>query len=176
MNRIEFFVPGLCQTAGSKRAFPIARKGPNGQRVFTGRNIVVDANPRSKDWRARVAHEAELAMDLPVNRRGLIEGAVEVSFRFQMPRIGAHFNSAGLLKSGAPLRPTVRPDALKLARAIEDAITGVVWKDDSQIVLEHLEKVYSEKPGCLVTITEIENAAPAERKPEAMELKLEGAV
>jgi Holliday junction resolvase RusA-like endonuclease len=37
-----------------------------------------------------------------------------------------------------------RPDVLKLARAAEDALTGIVWRDDSQIVHETLAKVYGE--------------------------------
>jgi Holliday junction resolvase RusA-like endonuclease len=36
--------------------------------------------------------------------------------------------------------PTSRPDLLKHIRALEDALTGVVWRDDSQIIEQHLEK------------------------------------
>ena len=33
------------------------------------------------------------------------------------------------------------PDVLKLARGVEDALTGIVWRDDAQIVNESLNKV-----------------------------------
>lgn len=159
---LSFFVAGQPQTAGSKRAFPISRKGPNGQKVFTGRNIIVDANPKAKDWKAQVAHEGELAMNLPADRQGLFDGALEVRFTFQMPRIRSHFNSKGFLKPKAPIRPITRPDALKLARAAEDALSGVIWNDDSQIVIERLEKRYSDKPGLLVEVWRLENCQATE--------------
>lgn len=164
---LSFFVPGIPQTAGSKRAFPISRKGDNGQRVFTGRHIIVDANPKAKDWKAQVAHEGELAMNLPADRQGLLDGALEVRFTFHMPRIGAHFNSKGFLKPKAPIRPITRPDALKLARAAEDALSGVVWNDDSQIVIERLEKRYSESPGLLVEVYRLENCQATEPEPDS---------
>lgn len=143
---IYFFVPGIPQTAGSKRAFPVKKNG-----VFTGKNIVVDANPRAKDWKARVAHAAEIAMA----GRPPIVGPLEVSFTFTMPRIGAHFRSNGQLKENAPRYSIVRPDVLKLSRAVEDACIGICWRDDSQIAKEHLEKPYGDNPGVKVEIRPI---------------------
>jgi hypothetical protein len=46
----------------------------------------------------------------------------------------------------------MRPDVLKLARAIEDAITGVIWVDDSQIIDEHLYKRWGDPARVEVTI------------------------
>ena len=49
---IQFTVPGIAQTAGSKRAFPFRRKdGRLGVAVS-------DDNRRSKDWKAAVAWSA----------------------------------------------------------------------------------------------------------------------
>jgi hypothetical protein len=36
---------------------------------------------------------------------------------------------------------------LKLARAAEDALTGVLWLDDSQIVDERISKAYGDDVG-----------------------------
>jgi Holliday junction resolvase RusA-like endonuclease len=152
-------VLGLPQPAGSKRGFAIPRKGQpivkNGK--FNGRVIISDANPKSSDWKETVKFAAVRAMvelDRPFTSP-LIEGPLEVSMIFRMPRIKQHFRSNGLLKESAPARPTVRPDTLKLARGTEDALTGIVWRDDSQIVIERLEKVYSDKPGATITITKL---------------------
>lgn len=38
------------------------------------------------------------------------------------------------------------PDVLKLARGVEDALTGIVWRDDAQIVNESLSKVVVAPP------------------------------
>lgn len=140
---VAFFVPGLPQTAGSKRGFPIKKGG-----VFTGRVVVVDNNPKAKYWKAKVAQYAEAA----VNDSPLLTGPVKVHFEFRMPRLKGHYRSNGELKANAPGRPIVRPDALKLARAVEDSLTGIVWRDDSQIVIEVLEKCYAEMPGVLINV------------------------
>jgi Holliday junction resolvase RusA-like endonuclease len=57
-----------------------------------------------------------------------------------------------LLKGSAPEWPVARPDALKLARAAEDALTGIVWADDAQIVVERLGKVFGPREGCRVRV------------------------
>lgn len=169
MNPITFFVAGIPMTAGSKRAFPLKKGG-----TFTGRYIMVDANPKAKDWKVTVAHAGEAAMagvPTPFDHP-LLEGPIGVSFTFHMPRIGSHYRANGELKPNAPMRPIVRPDVLKLSRAVEDALTGIMWRDDSQIVIEMLEKVYAEKPGCLITITPLYQPAPQAKPERTTELAL----
>jgi Holliday junction resolvase RusA-like endonuclease len=51
----------------------------------------------------------------------------------------------------AGLLPTVRPDADKLLRAILDALTGVGYADDSQVVQAAIMKAYG--PWERVTVT-----------------------
>lgn len=140
MQTIRFTVFGEAKTAGSKRAFPIFRgSGPN--RTFV-RSIVTDDNPKSRDWKNAVSSAAG-----EVYRAELLKGALEVTFRFYTPRPVGHFGSgknARAVKSSAPARPATRPDVLKLSRAVEDALTGVIWRDDAQVVTEHLEKHFGE--------------------------------
>ena len=50
--------------------------------------------------------------------------------------------------------PTVKPDCNNFSKAL-DALNGVVWLDDKQIVREFVEKVYSEQPGLHVTVETI---------------------
>jgi len=76
----------------------------------------------------------------------LLGGALEVSVIFTVPRPKGHFGARGL-KPSAPAYPTVRPDVTKLLRAVEDACTGIVWRDDAQIVAQHAIKRYGE-PAC----------------------------
>jgi Holliday junction resolvase RusA-like endonuclease len=42
------------------------------------------------------------------------------------------------------MHPTVKPDLTKLLRAVEDALTGVVWRDDSQIIHQVVNKEYAD--------------------------------
>ncbi len=148
---ISFFVTGKPQPSGSKRAF-VLRKGG----AYTGRAIVTDANPKARDWKIDVQHAArEAYRDRP------LDGPVRLTLTFFLDRPKGHYGSganAFTVKPSAPKRPQAKPDVLKLARGTEDALTGILYVDDSQIVIERLEKAYSGKegPGCLIEIQEEE--------------------
>lgn len=126
---LTFTVPGIAQTAGSKRAFPFRKAMGLGVRV-------TDDNPKSRDWKTLVAVTARQHY---VGE--LLTGPVRLTLRFVFPRPKGHFGARGL-KPSAPVHHTVKPDALKLTRAVEDALTGVVWRDDAQIVVERIYKEY----------------------------------
>jgi crossover junction endodeoxyribonuclease RusA len=48
-----------------------------------------------------------------------------------------------------------RRDIDNLAKLVLDAMTGVVWVDDAQIVRQSQAKVYGERPGAMVTVWEL---------------------
>lgn len=123
---LTFTVHGTPQPAGSKRAF-----------FRGGRAVVVDANKKTRPWKDQVAQIAGEAM----TGRPLMRGPLWVILRFYVRRPKGHFGKKGLLSS-APAHPTTRPDVLKLARGVEDALSGVCYVDDSQIVAEELWKEY----------------------------------
>ena len=50
--------------------------------------------------------------------------------------------------------PTVKPDWDNIAK-ITDAMTGIVWKDDKQIVFGSVAKQYAAVPGLYVIVKEI---------------------
>lgn len=147
MTQIEITVLGLPQPAGSKRAFPIRRK--NGLMGVS----VTDANPKSGEWKHAVSVEARRAFSGP-----LLTGALAVTIVFFRPRPRGHFGSgknATALRKTAPAYPTVKPDALKLARAVEDSLTGIVYCDDSQTIDLHVRKFYGEPARAEITVREI---------------------
>ena len=43
------------------------------------------------------------------------------------------------------IRPTKKPDTDNIAK-VKDALNGIAWKDDSQVVTEHVYKFYSDRP------------------------------
>jgi Holliday junction resolvase RusA-like endonuclease len=78
-----------------------------------------------------------------------------------MPRIGSHYGSgknAEKLKPTAPKFHTVKPDATKLLRSTEDALTGILWRDDAQIARQTVEKSYGERAGAWITVEQLELA------------------
>ena len=51
--------------------------------------------------------------------------------------------------------PTVKPDVDNYVKAILDALNGVAFKDDSQIVVLYARKIYSDNPRTEIEITEM---------------------
>lgn len=141
---LSFFVAGIPAPGGSKRAFAIKKGG-----VYTGRTVIFDdAGQRNKDWRQACVVMADSARPSEPFR-----GPVRVDFAFTMPRLKAHFKASGMLKDGAPKWHTVKPDRTKLTRSTEDALKGVIWADDAQIVDGSTTKTYGDRPGCQITVT-----------------------
>ncbi len=131
---VVFTVYGQPQPAGSKRGFYNKK---------TARIIITDDAKRSRPWKALVSDAAAQAM----NGAGLLDGPLMLGLEFYMPRPKGHYRTgrhAGTVRDSAPPIPTVKPDLLKLARAVEDALTGLVYRDDSQIAREVLDKFYGE--------------------------------
>jgi Holliday junction resolvase RusA-like endonuclease len=128
---LSFFVAGHPETAGSKTAVPIVK---DGERVATR---VVESGDRAKKatWRSEIQASAREAMEAA--GWSLTTEPVQLVFTFYRVRPKGHYGSGKNereLKASSPAYPTTKPDALKLARAAEDALTGVVWADDAQVV------------------------------------------
>ena len=137
-------IEGVAQPAGSKQAFvPTNKKTGQPYRDAHGRIIVnvVDDNPKSNGWKKHVATMAQRAWGC----KPLLNGPLFVQIIFYRERIDGHFGSGRnsvQIKQSADAFPQTRPDVLKLARGVEDALTNVIWGDDSRIVDEVLSKRY----------------------------------
>ena len=69
---------------------------------------------------------------------------------FYLPRPKSHFTKRGVRLS-APWWPVTKPDLDKLTRALLDALTDAgIWRDDSQAVELHAEKIYHDQAGHLL--------------------------
>jgi Holliday junction resolvase RusA-like endonuclease len=140
--KIEFTVFAEAVPQGSKRAFV------RGNRAY----VVNVKDKQLKDWRQQVAQEA-----LSVLPEGfeLMLGPAYLEVLFIRPRPASHFGTgrnAGTVKASAPSFPTTRPDTLKLARSVEDALTGIVWRDDSQVVEHRMRKIWGDRHEVVVCI------------------------
>lgn len=143
---IAFTVYGRPRPQGSKSAF-----------VVKGRAVMREASEHVKDWRQQIASVAIETMD----GKAPLTQAVKlvVVYHFQRPK--SHYGTgknANQVKASAPLEHTQKPDLSKLVRALEDALTGIVFKDDSQVASLNCGKQWS-----LRDFTEVEVYA----KPEA---------
>lgn len=145
---LSFFVPGICQPAGSKR---IGRHGD--------RPIVLDANPKASDWKQRVAlAAAEEKRKAGIER--LLTGALKLQVWVFRSRPKGHLNAKGEVRPSAPKYPTGKPDLTKLVRGLEDGLRGVVYTDDALIVEQRNCKWWADDnekdPGVYVIVSEID--------------------
>ena len=118
------------------------------------------ADARLRSWRQDVAARAHEQMET----RPWV-GAVDVAITFWLPRPKGHFGSgrnADKLRPSASLFPAVTPDLDKLVRSVLDALTGVCFEDDRQVVGLLVTKRYAgETPvgmTCSVTPTRPDDA------------------
>lgn len=145
---VSFFVPGIPAPGGSKRGF--AYKGKMDGKTHVA--IVDSAGQRVKDWRATVALTASEAFSPPPLSNCPIW--VRLDFILQRPKshLGTGNNSA-ILKESAPEYHLIKCDASKYARSTEDALTGILWHDDCQVVDIRSTKRWGERPGCHISIS-----------------------
>lgn len=149
MSAITIRVFDTPKPGGSKRAFI-----PKG---WT-RPVLVDACKKNKVWRDSVK---AAALSVLGERFEPLAGPLGLEITFVMPRPKGHYGSgknAAALKTTAPRFHTSKPDATKLTRSTEDALTGVVWRDDSQIAEQAVSKVYGTQPGAIITIRPLYNS------------------
>jgi len=144
MNKLEFEVIGNPAPAGSKKAF-----------VIRGRPIVVDASGEAgRVWRAMLQDRALQAVS--ESHWSLTRSPILLNLMFFKPRPKSHYNSKGDIKPNTPAFPVGKPDLTKLVRAVEDALTGIIWHDDAQIVEQKVSKHWGETPYVHIAVTELD--------------------
>ncbi len=145
--KLSFFVPGIASPSGSKKAFMHPK---------TGRIIVMDTAKRKTSWQSIVSLHAQQAMI--DSGAKLTTEAVAMTIDFYFPRPKCHYGSgknAARIKETAPKYHTQKPDLTKLIRCTEDALTGIVYKDDCQVTERFCQKHWcnvNEAPGVEITL------------------------
>jgi Holliday junction resolvase RusA-like endonuclease len=137
-----FFVPGVPQPGGSKKGF-----------VVKGRAVITEDNVKSAPWRSVVSLCARTYYLCPP-----LDGPLELHMAFYFLRPAGHYRTgkyAQLLRDNAPKYPAKKPDLTKLIRSSEDALKGITWRDDSQVVRQVCTKNYGEKSGVRIAIFRI---------------------
>lgn len=119
MRHIAFYVHGIPESQGSARAF-----------VRGGKPIITTTNKNLGDWRRLVA-------DASQEHAQMLGGSISLRLHFYLPR-----------PKSTPKKvewPAKRPDLDKLIRAVGDALTGIMWADDSQICVIYALKNYADE-------------------------------
>lgn len=134
---LDFTVPGIAVPQGSMVPFIDQA---------SGQARVKSDNPKLARWRRDVATAARTELWCrPRDQRQLLAGPVLVRLRFWLPR-----------PKSLPKRVVehvTKPDLDKLVRAVFDALTGVVWVDDNQVVRVDARKRYEVAGGPHVEVS-----------------------
>ena len=108
------------------RVFGVAAS-KGSMKVIRGR--ITDSNRSVAGWQQLVAEAANHALAaVPSSERAVLARGVRLTVAFYLPRPKKY------ARPGISVAHMVAPDLSKLIRAVEDALTGVVYRDDAQIV------------------------------------------
>ena len=120
-HQLRFSVAGIARPQGSLRAFQDGRRT-----VVKADNAQLASWRRDVSWAAQTAARSILA--------GVALGPVQLALTFHLQRPAS---------VGRSIRPhIVKPDLDKLVRAVGDAMTGIVYRDDAQVTVTIAAKRY----------------------------------
>jgi Holliday junction resolvase RusA-like endonuclease len=122
---------------------PKPQARPRGRVVSAGVKSFVSMYSPVSPWRRKVRKHLKRG----TSAEWPLEGAVEVRLHFVMVRP----------KSSKRLHPTIKRvgDVDNLAKAVLDAMSGLVFEDDAQVCDLHVTKHYGPKSGVEVTVAAI---------------------
>ena len=125
---------------------PIPWKRPR----FNGKSKRVYEDSKVRDYKARVIEAFEESggrvyeKDVPLR--------MSIRFYLSVPRSASEKRKVDLISN---FFPTKRPDNDNLYKGIADALNGIAYYDDSQIVVTHIHKLWSVNPRAEINIGEV---------------------
>lgn len=139
MSEVQFIVPGQ----------PVAKGRPRAAK--RGKHITMYTPEKTANYEGLVAHAAHIAMA----GQSLFLGAcfVELDIRVMIPASWSGKRKAGAVRG--EIKAISKPDIDNCEKALFDAMNGVVWRDDSQVVEVAKRKRYAETPGVVVIVREL---------------------
>jgi Holliday junction resolvase RusA-like endonuclease len=147
MSTLRFTILGDPVTKGSVVAFVPKRRDGSFVQRFDGSPMVVKHDDSGMRGKVSAAEIGMVALEARGSMGLVHDEAVAVTLRFFVRRPKGHYGSgrnAGLLKDSAPARPAKRPDVDKMVRHVLDALKGVLYADDGQVVDLLPSKFYAE--------------------------------
>jgi len=118
--------------------------------AFPGGRVVLYTDDRTRKFEAqlRFAGQQEMAGAAPTGQplRVIVQARFPIAASWPKRK-----QAAAELEQ---MRPTTTPDVDNLLKTL-DALNGIVWIDDRQIVEAIVSKVYSRSPGLTITVAPI---------------------
>lgn len=85
-----------------------------------------------------------------------IEGPVELKLLIYRPLLKSMSKKKKAAAVAGTLRPIKKPDVDNVAKGVMDAMTGIIWQDDKQVVSLQVSKFYSDKPRVEVQVVPLD--------------------
>jgi crossover junction endodeoxyribonuclease RusA len=134
---MKFTVYGKPQPQGSSRAF-----------MVKGRPVITSTNKNLKSWRQEVSVTAQAS--IAMSGEVIIARPHAVNLR-----VDFYFDRPQSLKKSLT-ENTKRPDMDKLLRGLSDALTGIAYEDDAQIIALTAAKHYGSPERTEVSLSSTE--------------------
>lgn len=137
---MTFFVSGIPRTKGSWK--PVRHRK-------TGKTLLVPSGRETVPWQESVAWAAKQEAMIKAREMSPSGVAVSLHLTYFLPRPEDHYDENGRLQEDAPPWPVTkgRYDLDKLERAIFDALTGIIYDDDSQVChCDHMKRWADDSP------------------------------
>jgi Holliday junction resolvase RusA-like endonuclease len=133
-NPIELIIPGK----------PIAKKRP--RFVRRGKFVGTYSDQETEEGRFILEVKSQL------NGCDIIKGPVKLTVTCFMPipKSTSKKKKAQMLRG--EIKHTKKPDFDNLIKFICDCLNGIVWKDDSQVYMSSILKIYAEHPMTIISI------------------------
>ena len=147
---LSFCLPGPPRGKGRARAVSFRPKGSpvSRARMFSDHKTVTFEAELSMAFRTKYP-------DWVAPDPGPVELVVEAGFA--IPASASLKKKADMM--GERILPLMKPDLKNILASVEDALNGLAWHDDSEIVHEDVRKYYSTSPGVRVWIKFMEVSA-----------------
>lgn len=180
MTAVETFRPAAdlaLRDGGTITIVVYGQPAPQGSKRHLGNGVMIEMSKKVKPWRQDVK---AAAIDVMTATRvgdtqillppldGPIAASIVFTLRDQPAGKPTWWPKTRKWSKSMRWRPASTPDLSKLLRSTEDALTGVVWKDDARVVeYQRLAKYYTDddapdvldRPGAVIRVWALDGAA-----------------
>lgn len=138
--RVRFKVPGT----------PVAKGRPR----FVNRGKFVQTYTPESTTNYENLVKLSYSQESSVKLSGAL--SAEMQFYFPIPKSVSKKKRAEMIAGN--ISPTKKPDLDNCIKSVLDALNGIAFDDDSQVVFVTAFKAYSEKPSVIVTLEEFDDS------------------
>lgn len=89
-----------------------------------------------------------------ISKQGFLEGPLKADIKAYFTISQSKSKKQKEQMAAGEIKPTRRPDLDNVAKSVLDALNGLAYNDDSQIVELNISKQYSDRPRLELTIRE----------------------